>query len=259
MSWKFKFPFIPYYLEIKRIRKISDSVKAERKPAHQVQRDYDKVFCIGFSKTGTTSMEKLLSIFGFRIGNQGVAEILSEDWSVLKRTDRIINYCYTADAFQDAPFHYPGLYRELDKAFPHSKFILTVRDTPEQWFDSLVRYHTQLFSSDKSRPPNEEDRRNALYRYKGYSLQVAVNNWGYPAVPLYDRQYYIQKYLNHIEEVRQYFAGREGDFIEINLSRKEDFARLCSFLNITTPLTDFPWENRTSDEPKKDKKDRSGK
>jgi hypothetical protein len=240
-----KIPFLPYQVQVVRMKKKMVSETALKNENFKVNRDYNKIFCIGFGKTGTTSMTKLLSGFGFKVGNQAVAEVLAEDWSVHKRTERIISFCYTADAFQDAPFSYPGLYKELDKAFPGSKFILTVRDNPEQWFDSLVRFHTKLFSSDKNRPPDEEDKRNALYRYKGYMLESARNNWDYPNVPMYDENKYKQRYINHIEDVRAYFTGRPDDFIEINIARKEDFRRLCSFLGITTTIEDFPWENKT--------------
>jgi hypothetical protein len=240
-----KIPFLPFSIHLVRIGKKNAPAQSVNKTVIDIRKDYDKVFCIGFGKTGTTSMSKLLKQFGFTIGNQAVGEVLAEDWAVQKRIDRIINYCYTADAFQDTPFSHPFLYRELDKAFPGSKFILTVRDSPEQWFNSLVRYHTKLFSSDKSRPPDEEDKRNALYRYRGFMLQSARNNWDYPNVPMYDEKYYKNRYISHIEDVRSYFNDREEDFIEINISRKEDFKRLCTFLKVTTVLEDFPWENKT--------------
>jgi hypothetical protein len=76
-------------------------------------------------------------------------------------------------------------------------------------------------------------------------LQSARNNWDYPNVPMYDEKYYKNRYISHIEDVRSYFNDREEDFIEINISRKEDFKRLCTFLKVTTVLEDFPWENKT--------------
>ena len=40
---------------------------------------YSKVFCIGFNKTGTTSVEVALRNFGFKIGEQKVAEVLADE------------------------------------------------------------------------------------------------------------------------------------------------------------------------------------
>ena len=51
-----------------------------------------KLFCIGFNKTGTTSLAAALFSFGLRVGDQAQAELLLDDWA---RRDfrRIIAYC----------------------------------------------------------------------------------------------------------------------------------------------------------------------
>lgn len=206
---------------------------------------YNKIFCIGLNKTGTTSLEKLLSLFGIRTGNQAVGEILGLDWLIYNNPERIIKYCYTADAFQDAPFSFPGLYQSLDKAFPNSKFILTVRNTPEEWFNSLVRFHTDLFSSDKTRPPSEKDLRDSTYRYKGYVLDVFTHLHGFPKIPLYDEESYKDYYIKDNNDKRAYFNNRSSDFIEINLINNDDFQNLCKFLEVETTIDTFPWLNRS--------------
>jgi hypothetical protein len=94
-------------------------------------------------------------------------------------------------------------------------------------------------------PPTKEDLEKALYRYKGWALDVKKNIWGYPEKPLYDKMFYKEKYINHIKDVHNYFNNRSNDFIEINVSRKEDFKKLCEFLCVTTKMKEFPWENKT--------------
>src|SRR5262249_40484301 len=84
-----------------------------------------KVFCIGFQKTGTTSMEKALRHFGYR-----VMGVFGDDMTLdeVRRTyvDTALKLAGEYDAVQDLPF--PLVFRELDQAYPGSKFILTVRD-----------------------------------------------------------------------------------------------------------------------------------
>jgi hypothetical protein len=209
------------------------------------KREYDKVFCIGFNKTGTTSLEKALINFGFTMGNQPAAEMLAEDWAK-NRTDRIINYCYTADAFQDIPFNLPRLYEILDKSFPNSKFILTVRDNEDQWFNSLVKFHTKLFSSDKDRPPNEKDLKNANYRYKGFALKTKKWFYGYPEIPLYDENHYKKAYLDHICNVKEYFKNRNTDLLILNVAEENSYQKLASFLQLKVNNdATFPWLNKT--------------
>ena len=204
-----------------------------------------KVFCIGFGKTGTTSLEHALKDFGFRMGNQGVGEILAEDWAN-KRADRIIRFCETADAFQDMPFGLPGLYKELDKAFPNSKFILTVRDDADQWFNSLTKFHAKLFATNKNAPPTEMDLRNAQYLYKGWVLDMFRLFSEYPTVELYHKEIYEQRYSQHIEDVKIYFKQRSNDFLKLNVSSEGSYQRLASFLNQSVADdANFPWLNKT--------------
>ena len=78
-----------------------------------IDKNYDKVFCIGFGKTGTTSMKKLLSDMGFIVGNQIAGEMLIRDYAE-NRFDNIIRYFHVADAFQDCPSSLPGIYKIQD-------------------------------------------------------------------------------------------------------------------------------------------------
>src|SRR4051812_14602679 len=97
----------------------------------------EKVFCIGLNKTGTTSMKKVLENFGYKLNIQREAEMLSVEYS--KRNFKpVIDHCLTADAFQDAPFSFPYTFVILDHYFPNAKFVLTVRDSTEQWYKSMV-------------------------------------------------------------------------------------------------------------------------
>lgn len=211
----------------------------------QAEKKQNKIFCIGFGKTGTTSLEHALRNFGYRMGNQPVAEILAEDWAS-KRVDRIIRYCYTADAFQDSPFSKPGLYKELDKAFPHSKFILTIRDNPDQWYNSLINFHSKLFSKNGDVPPTEHDLENAMYRYKGFMLDSKKLFSKYPNVPLYDEQFYKKEYVEHIKDVKAYFKGREDDLLVLNVSEPKSYQKLANFLEEKVSKKDkFPWKNKT--------------
>ena len=94
-----------------------------------------KIFCVGRNKTGTTSLEQALRGFNYRLGNQRQGELLLDDWA---RRDfrRIAQLAASADAFQDTPFSLPFTYQTLDAAFPGSKLILTLRSSPQDWYES---------------------------------------------------------------------------------------------------------------------------
>lgn len=125
-----------------------------------------KIFCVGFNKTGTTSLKKEMEDLGFAVGNQRKAELLFDDW-VKRDFRRLKKYCYTAQFFQDAPFSFPYTFIALDQFFPKSKFILTIRDSSEQWYNSLINFHGKKWGNGNI-PPTAEDLKRAVYIYKGF-------------------------------------------------------------------------------------------
>ena len=140
------------------------------------------------------------------------------------------------------PFSKPGLFRELDKRFPGSKFILTVRDSPEQWFDSMLNFHAKKAGVT---PPTEETLSEVKNIYKGWLLDYIRITWNYPEIELYDEVYYKRVYSDHINDVKEYFSTRPKDLLVVNVANPYDFPRLVSFLNVKTKMNSFPWVKKT--------------
>lgn len=203
-----------------------------------------KVFCIGLNKTGTTSLEAAIKQLGYRLGSQHSGELLFDAWAQ-RDFSPIIELAKTADAFQDVPFSLPYTYIALDQAFPDAKFILTVRDSPSQWRNSLIRFHSRLWA-DGVRVPTEDDLREAAYIYKGRQLKVRRLLYDYPAGRPYDEETLINHYQQHNQNVRDYFRHRPGKLLEINVANPDDYPRLCNFLGKEPVATGFPRLNATS-------------
>ncbi len=202
-----------------------------------------KIFVIGLGKTGTTTMDVLLREFGFRVGNQRQGEKLLEHW--YKRDFKpILDLTKTADAFQDVPFGLPYTFEVLHAQYPNAKFILTLRDSAEQWADSLIRFHSSIFADGK-RVPTIEDLKNATYIFKGRAY--LANRWIYntPEDDPYHRDSLIRFYQNHEAQVRNYFRSIPDSLLVINVSTQSDFLSLTHFLEVKTNRTNFPWENKT--------------
>jgi tetratricopeptide (TPR) repeat protein len=202
-----------------------------------------KVFCVGRNKTGTTSIGAALQSFGLSMGLQARGEMLRADWARRDFT-RIIALCRTADAFQDIPFSRPFTFQAVDASFPGSKFILTVRDSAEQWFESLVRFHTRIV--DKGRIPTADDLREFEYRYKGYLWESFVFNYGGDESRLYDRDTYIASYLDHNRSVIEHFRDRPGDLLVLNVGHADAMQKLCAFLEVPYRGQAMPHLNRSA-------------
>lgn len=202
-----------------------------------------KVFCVGLGKTGTTSITKSLSGLGFRMGKQRDAELLLDAWAA-RHFAPIIRYCETAEAFQDVPFSLPFTFQALDQAYPGSRFVLTVRDNAESWYQSLTRFHSKRFA-DGSRIPTADDLKRAFYREEGYVWRSFHLLYGTPESDPYEKGAMLAFYDRHVANVTDYFRHRPDDLLVINVAIPDDYRRLCDFLGRTPAGDTFPWLNKT--------------
>ena len=176
-----------------------------------------KIFCIGFHKTGTTSLEVALRKLGYRVkGSFG-----AKDPDIASKVHALAYAMVDEfDAFEDSPW--PILYRELDQRFPGSKFILTRRPTAN-WIQSMV----------KDFATTESPMRRWIYG----------DNAGCPAG---HEEIYVERYERHNREVVEYFSARPDDLLIINLPNNDGWSRLCPFLGHPIPDEPFPHANKAS-------------
>lgn len=216
--------FNGWSLELKRTVKIQE--KRPERPS------YDKVFVIGMNKTGTTTLYVSLKALGFKMGNTSVAETLAGEWVKNGDLDKMRRYIDTADAFQDAPFSIPGFYTWLTEEYPKAKFILTVRDTPEQWLASMKRFQSARLSSVPGEFIAENALKNSTYVYKGWSYDMMRHIYHLPEVPLYDEAHYTSVYQGHIDSVLNHFKDKSDRFLSLNVAHDGAYSRLLEFLEI---------------------------
>jgi hypothetical protein len=200
-----------------------------------------KYFCIGLNKTGTTSLKKAFQDLGFKVGNQRKAERLLGDIKS-KNYSTLLKYCDTSEVFQDVPFSFFDIYRVLYDKYPDAKFILTVRDSPEQWVDSITKFHAKKFSSNSVASAHELKATN--YVWSGWIWEAMEYNFKISDEDPYNRENLKEKYIKYNEEVKQFF-GTSKNFIELNLSKEESYQKFINFVGIDSPYLDFPWENKT--------------
>jgi len=214
---------------------------------YDILRSYNeqKVFCIGLNKTGTTSLEKAMKDFGYLSGNQREAERLFDKW-VKRDFRKLIRHCKTAVFFQDAPFSFPYTFIAMDQAFPGSKFILTIRDSPEQWYASSINFYSKLWGKE-NKPPTADELKEARYMYKGFPYHSHRHLHRVTDSDLYNKEILIDYYTTHVKNVKDYFRFRKDDLLVLNVADDDGFKKLTTFLNVKTDKNKFPWENRTDE------------
>jgi hypothetical protein len=209
----------------------------------KVKQKRPKVFCIGLNKTGTTSVEKALRDLGYKLGDQNEAQGLVESYAQRKFQD-IVQFCHSADAFQDAPFSWHYTFMFLDQAFPDARFILTVRNSEDEWYESLVRFHSKVFGQNGA-IPTEDDLKKA-WRGEG---RTAWDNFNvrHELVPRdpYNKNVLQTYYREHNRMVKDYFRFR-NNLLVINLAEPDSYKKVCSFIGESPLYDSFPWENRTA-------------
>lgn len=204
-----------------------------------------KYFCIGSNKTGTTSIKKAFEELHFKVGKQRTAELMQRD-IFAQDFEPLIEYCKSAQVFQDVPFSQNEVYKKLDAAFPNSKFILTIRDSGEQWYNSMVKFHSKIFG--KGNVPTWEVLKKTRYIYRGWSYENKKHVYGLTEQDdPYDKTKLINYYDTRNQAIINYFKDRPDDLLVINLSEKGAYQKFCAFIGLKSNKTDFPWENKTAE------------
>lgn len=166
-----------------------------------------KVFCIGDMKTGTQSLSKALKILGYRTGR--LFAMVDYDQN---RIDQFIHKMKKSryDAYIDYPMGEKDLYKIIDKEFPESKFILTVRDK-----ESFAKSYTNYFKE--------------INKHKGFDEKKVKK--------------IIEDSQTRNIEVQKYFKNRPDQLLVMNIIAGDDWEKLCNFLNKPIPDGPFPHRN----------------
>ena len=179
----------------------------------------NKVFGIGWAKTGTTTLGRCFEILGYNHQPQRL-ELVADLKD--KNLSRILDLVNKKDTFEDWPWLI--LYRELDEAFPDSKFVLTRRD-PVRWIKS---YSNMLRNQgDASEELNEI--RRILY--------------GLPFTNVTEQQL-VERYERHNSDITTYFRERPNDLLTIDWELGSGWEQLCEFLGREIPKEPFPHANK---------------
>ena len=173
-----------------------------------------KIFGIGLSRTGTTSLHCALALLG--VPSIHYPAHAAWDWLHGRfHSDALVPF----DACCDIPT--PIYFRQLDRAYPGSKFILTTR-APDAWLDSVERHYAT------SPPSSPQTAFRDLLRVAVYGV---IN---------FHRGRFREVYETHHDAVKRYFAARPGDIIQFDVTSGDGWSHLCPFVGRPAPDVPFP-------------------
>ena len=183
-----------------------------------------KVFGLGLWRTGTTSLTRALRELGVRCKHYPYDKKTQDElWSektplsILERYDAITDISIV-------PF-----YKTLDRLYPGSRFILTIRDEAT-WLDSMRRQIERLWNSSLMENP----------QFRAFSEAISERVYGGIA---FEPERLATKYREHVADVQGYFVDRAGDLLTMNIVDADGWEKLCPFLGVPTPESPFPYVN----------------
>ncbi len=165
-----------------------------------------KIFCIGLSRTGTKSITYALRELGYHAKHY---PSILEFYEIIDRYDALADIPITCN------------FEILDKKYPKSKFILTIRDI-NSWLESCEKHLKVSIPSQKW----QWDIRKKCY---------GTIEW--------DRDKFKKTYYNHYNKVIEHFKNRPKDLLILDIIGGEGFEKLCPFLNKPVINKKFPHKN----------------
>ncbi len=184
-----------------------------------------KIFCIGLNKTGTSSFHEAIKILGFKSvhfldddGNN-IKDIVENNY--LKKND-ILKGLEKYDAFSDwNRLHDIAIFKEFDKQYPGSKFIMNTRDI-NAWLDSREKHVKRN---------QEKKRRNPEADVSWLKIERAA---------------WEKQFTNHYAAILAYFEERPDDLLVFDVTKGDGWEKLCPFLGLPVRTDPFPKKNVAS-------------
>lgn len=186
-----------------------------------------RIFGIGMHKTATTSLDAALKILGYDSAHWKNAHWAKAIWNQAHDSGRslLLEQSY---ALCDLPI--PAMFRELDRGYPGSKFILTTR-SETAWIKSVEAHwnpERNAFRRQWDSDPFTHRIHKAVYGQKNF-----------------DAELFVTRYRRHNAEVAAHFIGRQEDLLVMDMEAGAGWKELCAFLKRPVPPEEYPMKFAT--------------
>ena len=187
-------------------------------PASPTRMPRSKVFCIGLSRTGTTSITVALHELGY-IAHHQCHALVEHGVAGAPRVNR-----YWADALDAHADIAPAtVFEELAKAYPDARFVLTRRE-PRAWARAMVRFCSKFRLILASQPVA--------------TMFADIYGQGWSS---YTQDEWVRVYENHERRVSAVFASAPHRLLKLDIVNGDGWAPLCDFLGDAPPPSGTPF------------------
>lgn len=184
-------------------------------------REFNKLFCIGLTRTGTSSLTEALNILGIPCRHYP-KELCTIEQLLVGQWDLPILEKYRALSDLPVATYYP----QLDKMYPDSLFIYTNRDKHE-WMASV---------KDELKGQDPDDRKLSYEGHLSRSRLIRLACYG---TRVWDEDRFSYAYDRHHREVNHFGYGSDI-LLCMNITKGDGWDSLCRFLEVDKPDVPFP-------------------
>lgn len=187
---------------------------------------HQKVFGLGVSRTGTKSLATALNELGIKTIHFPSDQTTFDE---LKKGQYKLSILESHQGVVDIPL--VPYYAQLDKIYPGSKFILTIREIGS-WLKSVE----SQWSLWRHRDPHKE-----------FTDFVCACVYG---TLEFNEHRFRYVYEMHFRNTLEYLANRPDDFLVMNIMDGDGWEKLCPFLELPMPDLPFPHRNKLEETQK---------
>jgi hypothetical protein len=181
-----------------------------------------KVFVVGLSKTGTSTLHQMLSTLGYRVCGPRKDLLARVRAGEISCVNGVLD---EYDAFEDWPW--PLTYKHVHEQLgPGAKFVLSLRSSTDKWLASVTEHALRT-------DPTKSMRLSYRY-YRPFGREDEIR----------------EMYERHNEDVRRYFRPHPNQLLEFSLEKGDGWDKLCGFLGEDAPSLPVPHANRTGNQKK---------
>ena len=195
----------------------------------------DKIFCISYQRTGTSSVGEFFRMNNFKVIGWHMSHKLrwSELWYEGKYEKIFNSYEFkSSSVFEDSPWFHLDFYKELSERFPKARFILFERDS-DKWFSSMLSHSGNRNLGSVYIHAKLYDREDELKSLTGLNPDIRSEE-NFNLLPLDERHRskYIAIYEKRNQAVKDFFSNSDR-FISLQLEDPDKWKKLADFFGIT--------------------------
>lgn len=193
----------------------------------------NKIFCISYQRTGTTSTGQFFKDHGYKVATYGIAKHNSWTQSWLKGDyEKIFKSFHfkSHQVFEDDPWWCTDFYKVLFHRFPKAKFVLLERDA-DKWFSSMVSHSDEKTLGNTHTHAVIYNREEEFYKLDA-DLKLRYTKEVDNLLPLSEehRDHYIKVYNARINEIKVFFKTQNPDRLFFGkLEEKEVWKKMGDF------------------------------